>query len=178
VAREAKVEHEEDMALTARARRIGSLKNEIDVNGRHTIVTDEPEDLGGTDEAAAPHELLAAALAACVATMIELYAERRSWPLGAVTVDVAYEPEDSPRRVETAIELTGDLSQEQAGRLLRVAQTCPLRRALESEFSFEEQLTVTSLEAVSGGPSPAAWQTRVVPSADSDRSIRPCGQSD
>ena len=96
VAREAMVEHEEDMVLTAQARRIGSLKNEIDVNGRHTIVTDEPEGLGGTDEGAAPHELLAAALAACVATMIELYAERRSWPLGAVTVDVAYDRRTRP----------------------------------------------------------------------------------
>jgi putative redox protein len=136
------------MNLTARARRIGStLKNEIDVNQRHTIVTDEPADLGGTDEGPAPHELLAAALAACVATMIELYARRRDWALGTVTVDVDYEPEASPRRrVETAIDLAGDLSEEQANRLLRVAQTCPLRRALESEFSFEEQLTVRPLE--------------------------------
>jgi putative redox protein len=138
------------MALTARACRIGSLKNEIDVNGRHTIVTDEPADLGGTDEGAAPHELLAAALAACVATMIELHAERRDWPLGAVIVDVEYEPASSPRSVETAIELTGDLSREQADRLLRIARTCPLRRALEAEFSFEEQLTVTPLTAVAG----------------------------
>ena len=39
------------MAMTATARRAGnSLKHEVDVNGRHTIVTDEPEHLGGTDE--------------------------------------------------------------------------------------------------------------------------------
>jgi putative redox protein len=136
------------MRLSARARRIGStLKNEIDVNRRHTIITDEPAALGGTDEGPAPHELLAAALAACVATMIELYAERRDWALGVLIVDVDYEPDASPRQVETAIELAGTLSEEQADRLLRVARTCPLRRALESEFSFEEQLTVRPLEA-------------------------------
>jgi putative redox protein len=135
------------VSLTAQARRIGStLKNEIDVNHRHTIITDEPADLGGTDEGPAPHELLAAALAACVATMIELYAVRRDWGLGSVTVDVDYEPEASPRRVETTIELAGDLADEQADRLLRVARTCPLRRALESDFSFEEWLTVRPLE--------------------------------
>ena len=78
----------EGMRLSARARRIGStLKNEIDVNHRHTIITDEPAALGGTDEGPAPHELLAAALAACVATMIELYAGRRDWALGALIVD-------------------------------------------------------------------------------------------
>ena len=136
------------MGLSARARRIGStLKNEIDVNHRHTIITDEPANLGGTDEGPAPHELLAAALAACVATMIELYAGRRDWALGALMVEVDYEPDASPRHVETAIELAGDLTEEQADRLLRVAQTCPLRRALESEFSFEERLTLRPLEA-------------------------------
>ena len=30
---------------------------EVEVNGRHTIVTDEPEGLGGTDQGPAPHEL-------------------------------------------------------------------------------------------------------------------------
>ena len=47
------------MSFTATARRTGTgLRHEIDVNGRHTIVTDEPESLGGTDTAPAPHELL------------------------------------------------------------------------------------------------------------------------
>ncbi len=43
------------MTMTATARPIdGTLCNEIDVNRRHTITTDEPEHLGGTD-AAPPH---------------------------------------------------------------------------------------------------------------------------
>jgi hypothetical protein len=38
--------------LTATARAVdGNLRNEIDVNGRHTLTTDEPESLGGTDTA-------------------------------------------------------------------------------------------------------------------------------
>ena len=49
------------MSFTASARPVnGSLRHEIDVNGRHTIVTDEPEGLGGTDTGPAPHELLPA----------------------------------------------------------------------------------------------------------------------
>lgn len=41
------------MGMTATARRVGNtLKHEVDVNGRHVIVTDEPERLGGTDEGA------------------------------------------------------------------------------------------------------------------------------
>ncbi len=45
------------MSMTATARRVGnSLEHEVDVNGRHTIVTDEPERLGGSDLGPAPHE--------------------------------------------------------------------------------------------------------------------------
>jgi hypothetical protein len=49
--------------------------------------------------------------------MIELYAGRRDWALGAVIVDVDYEPDASQRRVETVIELTDGPSEEQADRL-------------------------------------------------------------
>ena len=80
------------MAMTATARRAGnSLKHEVDVNGRHTIVTDEPEHLGGTDEGPAPHELLAATLASCIATMIAMYAQNRGWDIGETAVEVDYD---------------------------------------------------------------------------------------
>ena len=66
------------MTMTATARPIdGTLRHEIDVNGRHTITTDEPAKLGGSDTAPTPHELLPAILASCVSTMITLYAHTR-----------------------------------------------------------------------------------------------------
>jgi uncharacterized OsmC-like protein len=59
-----------DMTYTATAHPVeGALRHETDVNGRHTIVTDEPEHLGETDAAPTPHELLAAAIASCVSTI-------------------------------------------------------------------------------------------------------------
>jgi putative redox protein len=131
------------MNITASSRRIGSsLRNVIDINGRHEMVTDEPAGLGGSDEGPAPHELLAAALAACVATMIEMYARRKEWHVEAVDVDVAYDPDAAPRAVDMEIALDGELSEDQVGRLLRVARTCPVRRAIESDVSFTESLTV------------------------------------
>ncbi len=119
------------------------LKHEVDVNGRHTIVTDEPASLGGTNEGPAPHELLPAALASCVATMIAMYAERQGWDIGEASVHVDYDTECSPRRLEVTVHLPDDLSTEQLRRLERVAETCPLRRALEAGFTFEERFLVT-----------------------------------
>jgi uncharacterized OsmC-like protein/GNAT superfamily N-acetyltransferase len=118
----------------------GGLRNEIDVNGRHTIVTDEPERLGGTDDGPAPHELLPAAVAACITTTLAMYARTKDWELGDIAVDVVYDNEATPRRLEIDVHLPAGLSEMQVQRLERVARTCPIRRSLEAGFAFEERL--------------------------------------
>lgn len=127
--------------LTASARRVpNTLRHEVDVNGRHVIVTDEPERLGGTDRGPAPHELLPAMLASCISTMVAMYAERKGWPLPDLRVDVAYDPDVTPRRLEVEVHLPDGLSDDQVARLQRVAETCPVRRSFEAGFTIEESL--------------------------------------
>jgi putative redox protein len=133
------------MSFTATAHPVdGTLRHEVDVNGRHTIVTDEPLHLGGADSGPTPHELLAAMLASCVSTMIALYAQRHDWRLGDVHVDVDYDPDTTPRDVSITVHLPDGLTDDQVTRLRRVADTCPVRRALEAGFSFREEI-VTDL---------------------------------
>jgi putative redox protein len=129
------------MCMTATARRVGrTLKHEVDVNGRHVIVTDEPGSLGGTDEGPAPHELLAATLASCIATMIAMYAQNRDWNIGETAVTVSYDADSVPRHFAVDIHLPDDLTPDQRRRLQRVADTCPVRRALEADFTFQERI--------------------------------------
>ena len=121
------------MSLSATARAIpGSLRQEIVIDGRHRLITDEPESVGGEDSAPAPHELLAAALAACVSTVLVMYARTKQWDLGDVSVDVDYDHHATPRRFDVTIALTGDLTQEQLERLEKVAASCPVRRSMEA----------------------------------------------
>jgi putative redox protein len=127
------------MTMTATTHRLGKLRHEVDLNGRHLIVTDEPARLGGTDEGPAPHELLPAALASCVATMVVMYAERHGWEVGDAKVEVEYDPEPTPRRLSVTLHLPDGLSGDQVSRLKRVARTCPLRRALKAGFEVEER---------------------------------------
>jgi putative redox protein len=129
------------MGMTATARRVGDgLTREVEVNGRHTILTDEPGHLGGSDLGPAPHELLAATLASCVATMIAMYAQNRGWDIGDTAVQVTYETDSLPRRFTIEIQLPDDLTPDQQRRLKRVADSCPVRRALEAGFTFEERI--------------------------------------
>ena len=136
------------MSLTATSRSIpGSLRSEILIAGKHVLVTDEPESLGGEDTAPAPHELLAAALAACVSTTLVMYARRRDWDLGEVTVDVDYDHRSTPRRCEIEITLGGDLTDEQLERLEAVAAACPVRRSIETGFEFDERFVRSGVAA-------------------------------
>jgi putative redox protein len=137
------------MSLTATSRSIpGTLRQEISIDGKHRLITDEPEEVGGDGSAPAPHELLAAALAGCVSTTLVMYARRKDWDIGRVTVDVDYDHRSTPRRAQIRIDLDGDVTEEQLTRLEAVAAACPVRRSFETGFEFEESLAVTSRVAV------------------------------
>jgi putative redox protein len=134
--------------FTATATRLGdTLTHEVDVNGRHHMLTDEPEAIGGFDLAPAPHELLAAALASCVSTTVAIYARRHGWAIGEVSVDVDYDSDTVPRQFDVTVHLPAGLSDDQRTRLTRVAQSCPVARAFETGFTVEEHI---------GEPAPSA----------------------
>lgn len=136
------------MSMTAVARSVdGGLRHEVDVNGRHVIVTDEPTRLGGTDEGPAPHELLPALVASCISTMIVLYARSREWALDDVRVEVVYDADPTPRHLEVRVFLPDGLTDDQLARLRRVADSCPARRALEAGFTFDEQIVTVESSA-------------------------------
>jgi putative redox protein len=129
------------MPLTALARSSGdTLRQEVVVAGRHRLVTDEPERLGGGDEGPAPHELVPAALAACVVTTIRMYARTKGWDLGEIAVDVVYDHKSTPRRFDVAIHLPQGLSELQRARIMKVAEACPVRRAFEAGMVVHEHL--------------------------------------
>lgn len=130
------------MSLTATARSIrGTLQQEVVIDGRHRLLTDEPERLGGDDLGPAPHELFPAALASCIATTLALYARTKDWDLGDVLVTVDYDNKSVPRNFDIGIELGGDLTDEQLERLEKVAEVCPLRRSIEAGIEFNETIT-------------------------------------
>jgi putative redox protein len=137
------------MSLTATSHSTtGSLRQDILVDGRFHLATDEPERLGGDDSAPSPHELLPAALAACVSTTVLMYARTKDWDLGTVEVDVDYDPHASPRTCAIVIRTGKPLAPLQRARLEKVAASCPVRRALEGGVAFTE----TVGPAVAGRP--------------------------
>ena len=129
------------MGLRASARSVpGTIRQEVLIDGRHKLVTDQPAGIGGTDLGPSPHELFPAALAACTVWALVRYAQTKGWELGQVTVEVDYDHQSTPRRFQTVIRLGADLSDAQLERLQKVAAACPVRRSIETGIEFAERI--------------------------------------
>ena len=98
-----------------------------------------------------PEELLAASLASCTATAMELYARRKGWDVGAIEVDGDYTPSQrgSPTRCAVVVRLPESLPSQQRDRLMQVGATSGVHRTLEGEVVFEERLEL--LDPASAG---------------------------
>ena len=70
------------------ARRLEGLAHEVEIEGGHTLLVDEPPAVGGSDSGPRPTQLLAASLASCTAITVEMYAERKGWDVGSIEVEV------------------------------------------------------------------------------------------
>jgi putative redox protein len=101
--------------------------------GPARFVADEPAAAGGLDLGPAPHDLVAAGLAACTTMTLRLYAKRKAWPLGAIHVEVTHARKAGEQPADTFtrhIRLGGALNDEQRQRLMEVAEMCPIHRLL------------------------------------------------
>jgi putative redox protein len=118
----------------------GPMRCEVDLEG-HTAVTDEPESLGGGDTAPTPQQLLAASLASCVLTTIQMYGERKQWDLSEARVEVCYDAECTEFAIEIA--LPASLDDEQRERVERVAAKCPVQRTLSKSADVTHRVVVS-----------------------------------
>jgi putative redox protein len=129
------------------ARRREGYVHDVEIEGGHTLVIDEPASVdGGTDVGPSPTRLVAASLASCVAVTMEMYAARKGWDLGRIEVDVDAEYEDfAPRSFAVTLRLPAELSAEQKERLLVIARKCPVHKLLASEMPITVSDRIASL---------------------------------
>ena len=83
---------------------------------------------------------------------IALYARRKGWPLSGVTVRLRHSrihAEDCAEcetkqglldRIDTEITVAGEFTEEQRGKLLEIANKCPVHRTLRSEINIRTTL--------------------------------------
>lgn len=108
------------------------------INSGSTIETDAPLDNGGKGERFSPTDLVAAALASCMCTVMGISAQKRKMPLGSIECDVEKVMAASPRRI-SEIKITllvhGPIqySEDERSILERAAMTCPVFESLHPD---------------------------------------------
>ncbi|NML44564.1 OsmC family protein [Ramlibacter sp. G-1-2-2] len=95
---------------------------------------------GGAGEAPTPHELLDSALAACTLLTLQLYAKRKQYPLASAEVRVLRDESAEVYKLHRQVTVHGDLDEKQRADLLRVANACPIHKALEKRFEITTAL--------------------------------------
>jgi len=103
--------------------------------GPHTLHSDVPIELGGTDAAPEPHDLFDAALGACKALTVALYARQKGLPLEGLDVRVSRDDSEERQgiyRLAVALTLHGALDDAQRLQLLRIADKCPVHKLMTS----------------------------------------------
>jgi len=95
---------------------------------------------GGKGEAPSPHDLLDSALAACTVLTLQLYAKRKAYPLEVARAEVSHEEDRTDYKLTRRLTLEGPLDDVQRQDLLRVANACPIHKALGKKFAVETTL--------------------------------------
>ncbi len=120
--------------------------------GRHSLLADEPADVGGEDLGPSPYQLLTAALGACTAMTMRMYADRKGWEIDEIKVHLNHnkkhsddcsdceKPTSKIDHFERIIEIDSKLDESQRQRLLEIANKCPVHRTLEGEAKVETRL--------------------------------------
>ena len=125
----------------------GKFQNSVTA-GRHRLLADEPDAVGGLDSGPSPYDYVAIALAASTSMTLRLYAEHKQVPLGRLTVGVSHGKvpvehcQDCGEvvegrtgkidRFERVISVDGGVDAALATKLVEIASKCPVHRTLEA----------------------------------------------
>jgi putative redox protein len=100
-------------------------------SGHHRLTSDEPLERGGSDSGSTPHELLLASLGACTSITLRMYAGRKGWELGKITVGLRYTLDaEEQGHIDRRLSFSKPLTPEQTQRLLEIAGKTPVTRNL------------------------------------------------
>ena len=110
----------------------------------HELFADVPASSGGEGTAPEPHDYFDAALGACKALTLKMYAKKKDIPLTGVTVEVKRDNSEEQKgkyALHVKLTLKGVLTDAQREELHRVADRCPIHKLMTTtDVSIETHL--------------------------------------
>ena len=133
------------MTVTVNTVSHDSFRHSIKIDDQEPVFTDLPKTMGGESSAPSPHDYFDAALGACKALTVKLYAQKKGIPLTGVTVEVkhdATEEQQGKYALHVKLTLKGVLTDAQREELHRVADKCPVHKLMTTaDITIETHLS-------------------------------------
>lgn len=137
----------------------GKYQNRV-LTGRHRLLADEPESVGGLDTGPSPYDFLSIALGACTSMTLRIYSAQKKLALGRISVDVTHdkihakdcedctdEVRGSDRRIDLfrrVISVEGEMTDELRAKILEIADKCPVHRTLVASSKIQTNVASVS----------------------------------
>jgi ribosomal protein S12 methylthiotransferase accessory factor len=103
------------------------------------IATDQDTESGGDGSAPEPYDYFLASLATCAGIYVLGFCQKRDIPYEGISLSQSWEREEKTRRltnVRIAIEVPNDFPDKYRAALVRVANQCAVKKALENPPEF------------------------------------------
>ena len=118
--------------------------------GDQITVIDESGVETGADTGPTPMDYIMSALGSCTVITLQMYAQRKNWPLERAEVTLqhrtlsntesALAAGDKRTLISKTLQLTGDLTAEQISRLKDISSRCPIQKTLEAGMVIQTTL--------------------------------------
>ena len=130
----------------------GKFTNSIITSSGHSLMADEPKDLGGDDSGPNPYDFLLSALGSCKSITMRMYASHKRFNLDHVEVKLTHRKihaKDCEKCetekgmvdiIDTEITITGDLSDIERTKIFAIAEKCPVHRTIMNEVVINSNL--------------------------------------
>jgi putative redox protein len=107
----------------------------------HSLIADEEEKDGGRDKGPRPGELMCMSLASCTAITLSMYAGRKGWNTGRITVKVTRIMHESDTDFIVELHTEHKLDDTSRERLLLIAKKCPVHKVLTNPIRIEAKFS-------------------------------------
>lgn len=116
--------------------------------GKHVIRTDQPEASGGEDSAPAPFSLFLAAIGTCAGIYVAGFCQKRGLPTEGIRLVQRNHFDETTgvlARVELDIQVPPAFPDKYRDALVRVADQCAVKKAIQAQPVFEVRTVVAGL---------------------------------